>query len=230
MQASVVEAMGMLFEFLMLFQFLLELLSLVLELSRIEILGLILVVVFVIVNFLQVQSAGDEAWLVELLRGFEVLGVERVMHLLMTEVNDLVDLFGRQLLALAAPFAKTHCRNLVHFGGLRERRPVFDFDELLYLLAPLGVALAGSLDRHILRQQRHVQRLVTDGPVFIGHVQVFRETVALNRDGLLRELLQAGPSQLGGSRPSYQVTLPLASGPTIDAAVLVLVVFCEDGH
>ena len=64
MQTFIVKTMRMLFEFLMLFQFLYELLSLILKFYWVEILCLHLVVVLVIVNFLQVQSSRNETWLI----------------------------------------------------------------------------------------------------------------------------------------------------------------------
>ena len=113
MQTLIVKTMRMLFKFLMLFQFLHELLSLILKFNRVEILCLHLVVVLVIVNFLQVQSSRDETWLIQLFCGSDVLGIQRMVHLLMTKVNNLIDLFSRQLFALASTFTKGHSWNLV---------------------------------------------------------------------------------------------------------------------
>ena len=75
------------------------------------------------------------------------------MYLLMTKVNYLIDLFSRQLFALASTFTKRHNWNLIQLGSLRESRSVFTFDKLFYLLGSLTVALAiRTFNCHILRQ------------------------------------------------------------------------------
>ena len=153
MQTLIVKTMRMLFKFLMLFQFLHELLSLILKFYWVEILCLHLVVVLVIVNFLQVQSSRDETWFIQLFCGSDVLGIQRMVYLLMTKVNNLIDLFGGKLFALASTFTKGHSWNLFQLGSLRECRSVFTFDKLFYLLGSLTIALAiRTFNCHILRQ------------------------------------------------------------------------------